>query len=98
MALRLVASVGAAILLAACQSTPTKPIEVRIPVPVRATPPPELVACGQGLPLPTFEACGKDGWSCLKPAQEPVLRDLLHGLASCNEGWRAWATSSQPDP
>lgn len=93
VALSLVPTVVAMnLLVAGCGLLDQRVVEVKVPVAVRAVPPPELVQCGAGLPLPTFEACAPSGWSCLRPDQEARLRTLVHGLAACNEGWRTFAT------
>lgn len=63
-----------------------------MPVPVRAEAPPELLACTERLPAPVFTACAPAGWSCLSPAEEARLRQLVHALLACDRGWRAWAS------
>lgn len=83
----------AALLLAGCATD--RVVEVKVPVPVRTTPPPELVNCTKHLSPPKFQACGPDGWSCLPPDEEARLRTYVHLLLSCDRGWRAW--SAKPD-
>ncbi len=76
-------------LLAGCATE--RVVEVKIPVPVRADPPAELVNCTAALPVPTFQACQPAGWSCLNPTEEAKLRSLVHVLLACDRGWRAWS-------
>lgn len=93
MATRTLSALALTAALVGCCGSAPKPLEVKIPIAVRAQPPAELVDCGRGLPLPAFEACGPAGWSCLPPVEEARLRELLHGLARCGEAWRVWATA-----
>lgn len=65
--------------------------EVKVPVAVRAEPPPELVDCTAKLLVPVFSACGPEGWSCLSPAEEARFRTFVHTLLSCDGAWRAWS-------
>lgn len=83
-----------ALTLAGCCAQP-KPIEVKIPVPVRAPAPPELLQCRTGLPVPVFMSC--NGLSCLTTDQEKALVGMLDQLDRCEAGWRAWGTSATPD-
>lgn len=91
MAAKALGAVLIALLAGGCALLQPKPLEVKVPVPVRAAPPPELLSCTADLPIPRFEACGAAGWACLSPQQEAVLRSLVHRLMTCDEGWRAWA-------
>jgi hypothetical protein len=92
---RALALACAGALLAGCAAEP-RVVEVKVPVPVRTAPPPELTNCTKTLSPPTFEACGPDGWSCLSPDQEARFSTFVHVLLTCDRGWRAWSAKPAP--
>lgn len=67
--------------------------EVRVPVPVRATPPAELLA-PLDPPPPTFVAPSDPrASSALTPEGERALKLLVFDLVSRLDAWRAWAAA-----
>lgn len=68
-------------------------IEVKVPVPVKATPPPELLAPVTP-PLPTFiSPFDPDATSALTAEGERLLRGLIEELLGKLRAWQAWAES-----
>lgn len=69
--------------------------EVKVPVPTRITPPPELLA-PVAAALPTFVApTDAQASSALTPEGERVMRALIEALLSRLEAWRIWATAPE---
>jgi hypothetical protein len=70
-----------------------EPVRVEIPVPVRATPPAELLA-PLALERPEFVApTDPRATSALTPEGEKQLRRLVLDLFARVDAWRAWATA-----
>lgn len=89
------ASLALTILLAGC-AVSSETVEVRIPVAVRATPPPELVTPLEA-PLPVFVApADPQAASALTPAGEAALRQLLLEMFTRLRAWQAWAEAPAP--
>jgi len=86
----------AAAVVFGCASVSTETIEVKVPVAVRAAPPPELTAPLAVDPLPVFVApTDPAATSALTAAAERDLQQLLLELLTRLRAWAAWAT---PDP
>lgn len=82
--------------LAACAVEPGVRVEVqqvRVPVPVRAVPPVELVHCADSLPAPTFEPA--PGGALLPTAEIPRLQGLIASLRGCVDAWAVWGTTEE---
>ncbi len=91
-----------ALLLAGCGSTPTREpvceveiVEVKVPVPVRAEPPAELMGpLVLDDPLPVWLAPSAPGaTSALDGEGEIRLRMIIHRLLGEIEAWLEWATT-----
>jgi hypothetical protein len=68
-----------------------EPVEVRIPIPVKAEPPPELLAAITS-PLPVFVApSDPKASSALTAEGERLLRGLIEDLLTRIRAWEAWA-------
>ena len=66
--------------------------EVRVPVPYRVQPPEDLLQPFQPAAIPRFTAITDPAaTSCLTPAGERALRELLIDLRLRIETWEAWA-------
>jgi hypothetical protein len=66
--------------------------EVKVPVPYRVTPPPELVAPYHPRSLPEFVSKEhEEASSCLTPLGEQRLREVIIDLRLRDELWRTWA-------
>jgi hypothetical protein len=91
------AALLAAVMMSAC--TPITPAprvvyrEVRVPVPVKATPSGELVTCADKLPHPVFVAVPPESGasSGLTPEGEVLLRELIDRPLRCIDAWKAWS-------
>ena len=69
------------------------PVEVKIPVAVKAHPPAELLAA-KPIPLPIFVAPADPlASSALTAEGERLLRGLIEELLQRIESWRAWAVA-----
>lgn len=96
------ARIAAALILMALAGCAAKPVvrvdvqEVRVPVPVRDLPPPELLACSsEPRPLPHFEPA--PGGALLPTTEIPAFQGLVNLLSSCLDAWAAWGTTeSEP--
>lgn len=93
--------VALVLLLAACGKTPPvvaptiveviKTVEVKIPIQVKAEPPPELLAPIK-IPLPVFVApSDAETSSALTVEGERLLRGLIEDLLQRLAAWKAWA-------
>lgn len=85
---------GAVVLLAGCAHEPaamtfTKPIEVRIPVPVHREAPTELTEPA-GLEAPTWLPPGQGDY-CMTRADVEKTIDALRTAAARQAKWKAWA-------
>lgn len=82
-------------LLQGCSADPVivyRPVEVKIPVPVRAEPPPALVKPYQPSSLPRFiSPQDPAARSALSDADLNHLKALLRTLKTRDDAWRAWA-------
>lgn len=77
------------LLLAGCATSP-EIVTVKVPVPVKAVPPPELTAPLAGRP-PMFVAPADPGASsCLTPEGELALKAFLLDLRTRLQAWEAW--------
>lgn len=73
--------------------TKIETVEVRVPVPVKAEPPAELLAPLK-VPLPVFVApSDPNASSALTAEGERLLRALLEELLAAIESWRTWAAT-----
>lgn len=73
-----------------------EPIEVKVPVPTRVPPPPELLVPLHP-PLPTFvDPTDSTASSALSADGERLLRALIEELLARIAAWEAWATTA-PD-
>lgn len=87
------------LVLAGCQScppvTPAERVitqEVKVPVEVARTPPPEVLGCWAALPpAPRFQDA--PGGLLLPLDQVPVLEAAEAAQRRCDDAWRAWATT-----
>jgi hypothetical protein len=86
------------LLLAGCGSAETRParvvetVEVKVPVPVRAEPPGELMAPYVPEALPTWiSPADPEATSALSREGEQRLKLLLHDMKTRLDAWRAWA-------
>jgi len=80
------------LLLVGCAER-VRPVEVKVPVEVARTPPPELLSCTSGITPPLFEPT--PGGVRLEQTQVFVLQNMIARLYSCDAGWRAWATHEE---
>jgi len=93
-------AVAAALLLAACAGGPARveTVEVKVPVPVRAEPPDELL---ETVPAPTVRPfVDLDDPAAVAGITEPGLRSVgehVDDLRSRLRAWRAWATDDEED-
>lgn len=94
----------AALVLAACgkkapviQPPPEiRTVEVSVPVPVKLTPPAELLA-PVNPPLPTFiSPFDPEATSALTAESERLLRGLIEELLQRLEAWKKWAEAKEP--
>lgn len=100
--MRLCVWIACLMLLAGCGGKKTPPvvmppeirtIEVKVPVPVRVTPPPELLAAIRP-PLPIFiSPFDPMATSALTAEGERLLRGLIEELFARLEAWKAWASA-----
>lgn len=98
---RFIVILTTALLVAGCESNPTRDavcevqvVEVKVPVPVRMTPTPELLAAPQfadGLPV-WLEPTDPQASSALTREGETRLRLQLQEMQDRDEAWREWAT------
>lgn len=93
--------VAAAVLLTlvGCAAQPERivvrePVEVKVPVPVKAQPPEELLEPVAAEPLPQFiAACDEHASSALDAEGERRIKHLLLRLQTRIEQWETWATT-----
>jgi hypothetical protein len=94
----------ALLLVPACGKTPpvvqptivrvVETVEVKIPVPVKAAPPAELLLAVRVFPLPVFVAPADPlASSALTADGERRLRGLIEELLAQLAAWKAWATA-----
>lgn len=84
------------LLLSGC-ATPPETVTVKVPVPVKAVPPPELTVPFTGRP-PVFVAPADSGASsCLTPDGELALKALLLELRTRLQAWEAWGAVDVED-
>lgn len=70
-----------------------KTVEVRVPVPVKAEPPAELLAPLR-VPLPVFVAPSHQAASSALTAEgERLLRALIEELLATIDAWKQWAAT-----
>lgn len=70
-----------------------EPVEVKVPVSVKAIPPPELLASIRPQ-LPIFVApSDPQASSALTPEGERLLRAVIEELLAIRDAWIAWATA-----
>ena len=85
-----------ALALAGCAGAPVAPVvrtvEVKVPVPVRREPLPELMAPYRPAAPLVFVAPGDPkATSALTPEGEKRLRDILEDFLARDRAWQAWA-------
>jgi hypothetical protein len=88
-------------MLTACASTPPQVVvetqEVRVPVPVRATPPPALAAPYRPAEVPVWLAPGAaEATSCLDARGERALLAILYDLVARESAWWSWSMEPLP--
>lgn len=94
------ATAGALFLtLAACSWLPARveTVTVKVPVQIARIPPADLTRCTEQLQAPRFiKASTAPASSCLTPEGEKQLTRLVDRILTCEQAWRAWATTKVP--
>ena len=81
------------LLLAGCAQEPVvQTVEVKVPIPTKMVPPPELATCGQEPPTFRFYAPSPDSKDLvIREADQPLFQKWIESKSKCITAWQEWA-------